>query len=171
MKRAIVLFLLVFSRAEYARAQTAKISLSERLWIASKVYSSIQIYFAHWQAVPDLDLDAAYKKYVAQIATTDDRLAFDLATKEFMARLRNGHSHFDDDWLYETHGQPLGFFVRQLGGQSVGDRNVDCRPLGRRYHPDDRQQDHRRIRNGEREMHRGFERQWPPKMATVAALC
>src|SRR5712692_5962105 len=120
MKTTLLLICLGFAWPGCAQTpDRAKIALPDRIWIASKIYSSVQTYFGHWQAVPDLDLDAVFKSYLQQISETDDRMAFDLASKEFLARLRNGHSHFDDGWFYNNYGQPLGFFLRSLGGKWV----------------------------------------------------
>jgi hypothetical protein len=37
-----------------------------------------------------------------------------LASIEFVASLRNGHSGFEDSWLNEHYGRPLGFYVRPM---------------------------------------------------------
>src|SRR5690348_2908377 len=72
--------------------EQSQLSLADRVLVASKIYASIPIYFAHWQNVPGLDLDAAYKAYLAKVLAASDRHDFDLASIEFMASLRNGHS-------------------------------------------------------------------------------
>src|SRR5258707_6628244 len=93
--------------ASLACGQT-KIPVEERLWVASKIYASIPIYFAHWQNVRDLDLDAAYKEYLKGVMAADTRWDFDLLTKEFVARLKNGHTGFDDLFLNGSGGPPVG---------------------------------------------------------------
>ena len=50
----------------------AELSLAERVLVASKIYASIPIYFAHWQNVPGLDLDDAYKTYLAKVIAATD---------------------------------------------------------------------------------------------------
>lgn len=118
----LVLALLVPSASVAASAQNSdegELSLTERVFVASKIYASIPIYFAHWQNVPGFDLDNAYKNYLAKALAASDRLEFDLASIEFVASLRNGHSGFDDNWLYERYGQPLGFSARRIGGEWV----------------------------------------------------
>ena len=116
--RTIACILLVLSfEGMQIRAQEggdATISASERAWVASKLYSSIQTYFAHWEAVPNLDLDGAYREYLQKAMTTDNRLQFDLASMEFIARLKNGHSDFYDNWLYQHEGEPVGFVARKV---------------------------------------------------------
>jgi len=97
----------------------AEVSLAERVFVASKIYASIPIYFAHWQSVPNLELDDAYKKYIAEAIAAPDRFAFDLASIEFVATLHNAHSGFDDDWLDKNYGRVLGFYARPLDGRWV----------------------------------------------------
>lgn len=100
-------------------AATDKLSIDQRVWMASKIYATIQTYFGHWQAVPEFDLDSSYQKYLAQILSTDDRRNFDLANLELFAQLKNGHSDFWDRWLDETYNQPLGFRLATLDGRQV----------------------------------------------------
>lgn len=118
---AIILagLLMTGSGAQAQSEAAGKLSLDQRVWIAGKIYSSIQLYFAHWEAVPDLDLDSSYRSYIAQILGSDDRLSFDLASKEFMARLRNGHTAFYDEWLDRNFGAPLGFRLSRMSGRWV----------------------------------------------------
>lgn len=106
------------AQAQTPAAASEKISLAERAWIASKIYSSIELYFGHWQAVPEFDLDTAYHQYLDQALASDDRRAFDLATKEFMAKLKNGHSGFWDSWLSDQE-KPVGFTLAPIGDRWV----------------------------------------------------
>lgn len=96
-----------------------QVELKDRIWIASKTYATVRQYFGHWQAVPDLDLDAAYRRYVEKVVSTGDRLAFGLATMEFVATLRNGHTDFSDGWLWKEHGQPNGYWLDRIDGKWV----------------------------------------------------
>lgn len=140
-------FLTVFTlpAAAQVRAPAAAsgdtLPLERRAWIASKIYASVQAYFGHWEAVPDLDLDAVYRDYLAEALATTGRFDFDLATLAFMARLENGHSGFADRWLYEVGGRPVGFTARRsangwvvhtsrIGALQPGDvlRSIDGRP-------------------------------------------
>jgi carboxyl-terminal processing protease len=92
-------------------------SMADRAYVAAKIYASIQIYFAHFQAVPELDLDAAYRAYLAEALAAPDRRGFSLASKDFMARLGNGHSGFSDDALRNDAGPELGFRADFIEGQ------------------------------------------------------
>jgi len=80
--------------------------LGERVFIVSKIYSLIPTFFAHWKGTPDLDLDAAYRAYLNEILSSNDRRQFDLATMEFVAKLHNGHTGFWDPWFIDHYGQP-----------------------------------------------------------------
>jgi len=94
-----------------------RIPLEERLWVASKIYASIPVYFAHWQGARDLDLDAAYKEYLKGAASAETRWEFDFLTLEFMARLKNGHTDFSDSFLSQAGGPSLGFSAAPVDGK------------------------------------------------------
>jgi carboxyl-terminal processing protease len=105
--------------AQAGGAEEAMLSVSQRAWIASRVYAAVQSYFGHWRGVPGLDFDEEYRVYLDRILASGDRRAFDLATMALVARLGNGHSGFGDGWLREAFGQPLGFAARPIGGKWV----------------------------------------------------
>jgi carboxyl-terminal processing protease len=98
----------------FAQTQAVQLTASERSWIAAKLYSSIQMYFSHWEGVPKFDLDRSFRNYLDRAMGAPDRQAFDLASMEFMAELQNGHSGFSDNWLNKEYGQPLGFMLESL---------------------------------------------------------
>ena len=99
------------------------LSLSQRMFILSKTYSAIQMYFAHWQSVPHLNLDSLYADFLDQAVKTPDRYQFDLLMMEFIAHLNNGHSWYFDPWLRNHFGQPLGFYLTDLNGHWVVTRS------------------------------------------------
>ena len=101
----------------HAQSGEENLSASEKAYIASQIYSSVQIYFAHKAGIADLDFDAAYKLYLDYAMSAKDRREFDLATLEFVAKLRNKHTQFDDQWLRRKYGQPLGFRVLPVEGK------------------------------------------------------
>jgi carboxyl-terminal processing protease len=116
--------------ASLAWGQT-RISLDERLWVASKIYASIPIYFAHWQGVRDFDLDAVYKEYLKGAAAAETRWDFDFLTLEFMARLKNGHTTFDDIFLNRAGGPPIGFYAVPVEGKwTVLETHIDKLGIG-----------------------------------------
>src|SRR3954462_11172828 len=116
----IALLIISFSTNISAQEKSADtLSLNERAFIASKIYSSVQMYFAHWQALPRFDFDAAYKEYLERILKTEDRFDFDRATIAFMASLHNGHTGFVDQKIFERFGRSIGFTTTVIEGQWV----------------------------------------------------
>ena len=92
---------------------------SERAWVASKMYAVASQHFAHWEAVPDLDFDDWYQKYLAKAMSANNRKEFSLASMEFLARLRNGHTVFGDSRLQEEDRKPIGFGLERLQGKWI----------------------------------------------------
>lgn len=125
MKRVFnlaVTILILLSSASAARARQAEgpsLSVEERAFVASKIYSSVNTYFAHWQAAPGLDFDAEFKKYLARAMKAESRLAFDLATMELIASLQNGHTIFYDRALTQGPWKYRGIWVRMVGERWV----------------------------------------------------
>jgi len=95
------------------------ITLTDRIYVASRVYSTLRTYFDHWVEVPELNFENAYREYLGRITQSDDRRTFDLETMRFVALLKNGHTWFGDPWLEETDGMPLGFYARPIGAAWV----------------------------------------------------
>jgi carboxyl-terminal processing protease len=124
-KRSCVL--LMFCIRQLSVAQTpadANLTLNERAFTASKIYSLVQVYFSGWKSLPELDLDIAYRNYLEKALATEGRREFDLATMEFLARLRNGHTVLWDAWLTKNYGEPIEFYARPLDGKWVVQRSV-----------------------------------------------
>ncbi|CAM4287857.1 hypothetical protein BAMA_04030 [Bacillus manliponensis] len=82
--------------------------MKEKLFIASKIYQSILIYFAHWENsfIKKDELDSAYETLVTDILASTTREEFSFLMMEFIAEFNNGHTLFHDP-LLEKH--PLGF--------------------------------------------------------------
>ena len=98
-------------------AQTADdcaISVEERVWVSSKLFAAIEKYFAHWEAIPDVSLDATYREYIKRATSAATRFQFDRDTMRFMSTFRNGHTSFSDDRLNSALGQPLGFMAVRI---------------------------------------------------------
>lgn len=83
-----------------------------RTFVPTQIHTAVKLCFAHHHS--GYDFDEAFHIYVAEVADIKTRLDFDLATMRLMACLHNGHTAFDDEWLWQTHGQCLGFSVHQL---------------------------------------------------------
>jgi carboxyl-terminal processing protease len=105
--------------AQASATGSGPLDAARRAWIASRVYRAIELYYGHWDDVPDLDLDAAYRTYLDEAMTAPDRRAFSLATQAFVARLHNSHSAFSDRALWGEAGAPHGYWVRPLGDRWV----------------------------------------------------
>lgn len=92
---------------------------AQRAYVAGRLYATAQKYFAHWDDVPDLDLNQAFREYVTEAMAAPDRRAFSLASYAFMVRLANSHTGFSDRALLTDAGTGHGFGVRHLDGQWV----------------------------------------------------
>jgi len=93
-------------------AETSKLPLETRALTATRIYHQVNTYF------PGLDRSAfetAYRTYLQRILKQEDRREFDLASMELMATLQDGHTWFDDRWLEDEFGQPIGFFAFPSG--------------------------------------------------------
>ena len=80
----IAVCLLLVSPAKDGHAQ-ADLDATERVVIASRIYSLVQQYFAHWEGVPRAEFESAYREYIGESARATDRRGFDLATLRLIA--------------------------------------------------------------------------------------
>jgi carboxyl-terminal processing protease len=70
------------------------------------------------QGAPDVDVEAAYRRYLDKVIAADTRSAFTLASMEFLASMRNGHTVFVDQELARRNGA-LPFTARYSGTQWI----------------------------------------------------
>ena len=110
-----------------AQSPTVDLDVTDRVVVASKIYSLVQQYFAHWEGAPRATVDAAYREYLDRVVREKERKEFDLATLRFIATLRNGHTQFLDGAM---DGRPLKFRLLQVEDQWVVVDSQDSR-LGR----------------------------------------
>jgi carboxyl-terminal processing protease len=108
----VVWAILLCSHSSGAQSQD-KISTSDRVLIASKIYHQIRTFF------PDLqqkNFDQQYSEYLKLVVKNDsnDRRDFDLASMALLATLQDGHSWFYDKWLDQTYGRPVGLSAYPL---------------------------------------------------------
>src|SRR5713101_9874548 len=123
----LAFLVLVGCSSALAQPATEKLELRDRVYIAARIYAAVQVYFAHSEAVPFPEIEAAYHRYVAELVSAPGRREFDLATLRFIAALKNGHTHFRDQWLGATYGQPLPFWLAPVEGKWVVARTTDKR--------------------------------------------
>ena len=98
------------------QADTAAPDMAQRIWVASRIMSAVQMYFAHWEAVPELDFEAEFRAYLDAVAQAADRREYSLANRRLLAALGNGHSYFRDAQRQAEAGE-LGFELALIEGR------------------------------------------------------
>jgi carboxyl-terminal processing protease len=106
------------------RPAQAAPDISDRVITASRIYSLVQQYFAHWEGVPRADFEAAYRAYVDRAVRADSGKLFTLATLRFLATLKNSHTQFFDAQL---DSRPLKFRLLEVEDQWVVIGSQDSR--------------------------------------------
>lgn len=116
----LILILLLQSIFVYSREDLQTIPLEDRLFILSKTYSSIALYFAHWEdaAIKPEQLDSVYNNFLKRAITTENRKEFALIMQEFMALLNNTHTRYSDNELIKEE-KPLGYDWINLDDQWI----------------------------------------------------
>jgi len=145
---ALALALAALSRhpapaAQQAPGDATELDAAERAWVASRVYRAVELHFGHWDDVPDLDLDAAWREALREAMEAPDRRGFSLAMQRFVAGLGNSHTAYSDRALLDDAGPAHGYGIRPIGddwvvtwsrraGLRPGDAiaNVDGEPIG-----------------------------------------
>ena len=116
MKSLLLIATLLMTSQTPAQTQTANTLMpQERVFIATKIYSAVTTYFAHWGPISRDQFDRSYQAYVDRILKSDDRRSFDMESIALLAQLHNGHTWFSDDWLESKYGQTVGFSAAPLG--------------------------------------------------------
>jgi carboxyl-terminal processing protease len=115
-----VFILCAITQLSYGQSATEEtLTATERAFVASKIYSTLQLYFSSWKTEHGVEFDISYRTYLEKALTAESRREFDLGTMEFVAQLHNGHTFFWDAWLDKSDGQSLGFYARPLDGKWV----------------------------------------------------
>jgi hypothetical protein len=72
------------------------IPLEDRMFMVSKTYEAIALYFAHWEdsSFGPEELDQVYRGFLKRAIETESRKDFVLLMMEFVGLLNNGHSGF-----------------------------------------------------------------------------
>ena len=98
------------------------ISLERREAIVTRAYQAVRESFAHWEAIPDLDLDSLAARYRRRALASASRRDFDRASSAFFGALHNGHTGFTDQWLTDRTPR-IGFGALWLDGAWVVTRS------------------------------------------------
>jgi carboxyl-terminal processing protease len=115
---AVVVLALVFAGTGGAQADNP-LTPARRAWVAGRLYAAVQLYFAHWQDVRQLDFDQEFADYLEEAMASPDRRAFSMASQAFLVRLGNSHTTFYDRRIEEGALDSHGFRVRYLDGRWV----------------------------------------------------
>ena len=107
-----------------AQTQSPDLTTTDRLVVASKIYSAIQQYFVHWEGAPRGAVETSYREYIDSALRAANRRAFALASLRFIATLRNGHTQFFDSAM---DGRPLKFRLLEVEGRWVVIGSLDSR--------------------------------------------
>jgi carboxyl-terminal processing protease len=95
-------------------------SFSRReITVAAQLRSAVEISFAHWSNLQDFVFEDEFDRWIETISAVKHRRDFALATIQFMAGFRNGHTAFNDRWLWRTAGQATGFAVKKLQNEWI----------------------------------------------------
>lgn len=95
------------------------ISDKDKIRVAATIKAGVEGYFAHWKRDQSDKFEEAFENYLAEISSTNDRKAFDFATLRLLASLQNGHTAFNDSWLWSKAGGRTGLEVVYQGDQWV----------------------------------------------------
>jgi carboxyl-terminal processing protease len=151
LTRASLVSTLVWPTTAHAQGSpdADTLSLAFRTAFAAELDAVIRTKFAHWDGVPGLRgarYDSLARAYRAEVASTNDRRAFGLATMRLLGALQNGHTTYTDPWLQRRHGAWQGFRVgvdslgwivtmSQTPGLTRGDRvtHIDSMPFEQFY--------------------------------------
>ena len=57
----------------------------QRIYLASRIYSAVETYFAQWTPELREQFEEAYRRYIAEVLASDQRRDFDLASIRLLA--------------------------------------------------------------------------------------
>jgi carboxyl-terminal processing protease len=89
------------------------------MFILSKTYSLINLYFVHWQDAPNLNLDELYKEIIPKVIEVDNAYDFFLVMLDFLTPLNNGHTAYIDFAFLPQNRGYLGFNFSKIDNKWV----------------------------------------------------
>lgn len=98
------------------RSQGTNLNAEDRRGIAMSIYALIQEHFAHWDGAPRSEVEQGYREYSEEVVRAATRKEFDLATLRFIAKLRNGHTQFNDS---QADSRPIKFRLLEVENRWV----------------------------------------------------
>ncbi|MCK5126654.1 MAG: hypothetical protein KAR42_10390 [candidate division Zixibacteria bacterium] len=106
----VIIVLNIISLMSFNDAKAGTLPLKDRVWILSKTYQAVSLYFAHWGSAsygPE-KADSVFQVFISKAIQAEDRSAFTHLTREYMALLQNSHTSYTDFEEYRI-ALPLGF--------------------------------------------------------------
>ena len=91
-----------------------QLSPAERAFIASSARGAVDLAFAHWDGVPSIDLNGAYRRLLEVTLTRGDRGRFSLEMAAFLAVLHNAHTQYRDPVGWRPVAGSMGFCAAPL---------------------------------------------------------
>ena len=86
-----------------------KMPLEYKFFIFYNTLSVLDMYFAHWNRVPSLNVEKLRKEYTKAVKNSKNRYEFFLVMSSMMARLRNRHTWYTDRKIWQDYGMGVGF--------------------------------------------------------------
>jgi hypothetical protein len=105
IRRAFLAEILLLTTFVYPQVTEQTVSVEERALLTTRIYADLRTFFAHWSAIPEFDLEREFPKYQKEALEAESRKEFDMATLRFFAKLKNGHTGFNDATLWGTEKQ------------------------------------------------------------------
>lgn len=119
MIRSKIFVLAVFLIGSFASFQTSHggpivFDQALRKKVVARIDKEIRDNFSHWQALEGFNYQDKFDAYQKKAVPLDDRREFSLLTEAFVASLNNGHTQFNDPFLYASDPGNLGFRLAYL---------------------------------------------------------
>jgi len=101
------------------REDSDTLPLDFRTFVFSKAYHGVLEYFAHWGELSQEAFEEDFRSLISDMIEIDDRFSFDMLMMELLARLKNGHTWFSDNWLNRLYNQALPIEFGHVSGKWI----------------------------------------------------